>query len=57
MFIYGGHDFNILILLDLVENWDSAVPPAGSSLVFEVHNVTGTYGFKVSRKSWCKLIN
>lgn len=49
MFIYGGHDFNIEILLVILESYDNIVPSVGSSLIFELHNVNGTYGFKVRK--------
>lgn len=48
MFIYGGHDFNIEILLLLLDNMDRvSMPPFGSYLIFELHKINGTYGFKV----------
>lgn len=53
MFIYGGHDLNIEILLILLDNpYRLEMPPLGSYLIFEVHNINGTYGFKVSIKTF-----
>ncbi|KAJ8951021.1 hypothetical protein NQ318_006406 [Aromia moschata] len=49
MYIYSAHENNIaelLILLDLFK--PEHVPPYGSYLIFEVHKVKNTYGFKVS---------
>lgn len=55
MFIYSGHAFNVDILLVILDRWNHTVPQLGSYLVFELHKINETYGFKVSHNIICYM--
>lgn len=46
--IYSGHDFTIVGLFVLLDVWNVTELPLGSYCTWEVHQINGTYGFKVS---------
>lgn len=49
MFIYSGHETNIAGLLICLEAYKKLdIPPYGSYLLFEVHNIDGVHGIKVN---------
>lgn len=51
MFIYAAHDITICIFFTLLDVWERTIPPVGSYAMFELHNINGTYGFKVRKYS------
>lgn len=48
MFLYSGHENNIVSMLELfnLRNKDG-VPPYGAQVIIELHKVNGTHGIKV----------
>lgn len=48
MYIYSAHDINMCVFFSVMDLWDKeTLPPYGAYIIFEVHNINGTYGFKV----------
>lgn len=49
MFLYSGHENNIASMLELFNLREFVdVPPYGSQVLIEVHNINNTYKIKVS---------
>lgn len=49
LFLYSGHDFTVLGLLNVLKlfNTSDPLPTFGETLILELHNHHGSYGFKV----------
>lgn len=48
MFLYSGHENNIVSMLELLNLRENiTVPPYGSYVIIEVHNINETFGVKV----------
>ncbi|XP_065169376.1 venom acid phosphatase Acph-1-like [Atheta coriaria] len=47
MFLYAGHDLNVYYLLQALNVWEGEEMLYGAYIIIEVHNIRGTYGFKV----------
>lgn len=47
LFIYSGHDVTIVPLLRALKLYDSQLPNYGAHVLFELHKINNTYGFKV----------
>lgn len=48
MFLYAGHDITIHFLLNALNSWKSEIVEYGALLLFELHKIHDTVGFKVS---------
>ncbi|XP_065169378.1 venom acid phosphatase Acph-1-like isoform X2 [Atheta coriaria] len=47
MFLYAGHDITIHFLLNALNSWKSEIVEYGALLLFELHKIHDTVGFKV----------
>lgn len=45
--LYSGHENNVVYLLRILDGYRPHVPPFGSYIVFEVHNINGVHAIKV----------
>ncbi|KAK4881041.1 hypothetical protein RN001_004360 [Aquatica leii] len=48
MFLYSGHEYNVAFLLNALNVYYPHIPPFGSCVLVELHNVRGTYGIKIN---------
>lgn len=48
MFIYSAHEFNVAMALIGLNVFYPHVPPFGSYILIELHELNGEYGFEVS---------
>lgn len=55
MFIYSGHDITLSTVFTVLGIWNKTTPPVGSYILFEVHYINETYGFKVRNIRLCYL--
>lgn len=56
MFIYAGHDVTIFSILHMLDITVTTEVVYGSYVLLEVHNINGTYGFKVSTVAKMRII-
>lgn len=62
MFIYAAHDLTLAGIFSALDIFDKTIVPVGSYWLLEVHNINGTYGFKVkgnftdSNYNFCKSL-
>lgn len=48
IFLYSAHEFNVATTLRVLNVFYRHVPPFGATIFFEIHNINGIYGLKVS---------
>lgn len=48
IFLYSAHDYTVGVLLRALDVFYPHVPPYGSTIFFEIHNIDGKYGLKVT---------
>lgn len=53
MHLLSGHELNVAFMLILLNVFNEPhIPPYGAQIIFELHEIDGTYGYKVSESKY-----
>lgn len=55
LFLYSAHEYSIASLLSTLDVFTPHIPPYGSYVALEIHNISNVHGLKVGLESWFKL--